>query len=29
MLRGVFLQRRSFDAKYLFKPGVHTATISQ
>ena len=24
MLSGVFLQRRLFDAKYLFKPGVLT-----
>ena len=29
MLSGVFLQRRLFDAKYLFKPGVLTATIPQ
>ena len=29
MLSGVFLQRRLFDTKYLFKPGVLTATIPQ
>ena len=29
MLSGVFLQPRLFDAKYLFKPGVLTATIPQ